>query len=102
MRDASERRRIFDMTATQKLIELAMLKRGLTSYHQLAIALKTSAQRVAKWRHEDAECDDDAAVALAELAGIKPGYAVLTVAAGRTKTLSARTALMKAAERLAA
>ena len=68
------------MSTTTELATLAMKKQGLTSQYALAQRLGISAQRVSNWFLKGYECDDEAACSLAELAGLKPEYAVLLIA----------------------
>lgn len=97
-----ERRKILAMTATMKLVELAMSAKGLTSEYQLSKALGISAQRVAHWRIKGTECDDETALALAEMSGLSAEYALTLLAASRAKSPRARATFTRIAERLAA
>lgn len=98
----ADRRRILEMNATQKLAHAAMKAQGLTTYYGLAQRLDMNHQRVARWVNGEVACDDDAAVRLADLAGIKPESALVAVAADRSKDPIARRLLELMAERLAA
>lgn len=57
------------MSATQRLVAAAMQREGLTTAYQLAKRLGYSHQRVYPWLDGSKQADEDAALALSEIAG---------------------------------
>jgi len=90
------------MNATQRLIELAMTRQGLTKRSDVARLANWTRARLSNYTRGVSQADEEAAKELAQLAGVPVDYAILLIEADRVKSERVRKVLLNAAERLAA
>lgn len=88
--------------ATNRLLDRVATKIGKTSDYALAKAFGASQQRIANYRHNRSQMDDDGAIVAAEILGEDPGIILAELHADRSKSEAAREQFNRIAKLLRA
>ena len=86
---------------TIDLLDAVKARQGWPSDYRLAKALNIGTSRVGNWRTGRSTPDEVQTLKLAELAGVNPAYALVSIAAERAKRTEIRAAWEDAAKKLA-
>lgn len=86
------------METTNQLLDRIKEKYGLKSDYALAKAIGMSRERISRYRNSSGELGDDAALKVAELLDLDPGYVLACMSHQRTKSDAARHAWERLAD----